>query len=421
MNKNIFISFFLDKRRKKSNGKFPLKIRVFQTHPRNQKLLPTKYDFSEVEYDSIFFPKKEDKTNKETSKLRLELELILKKANDVADSIIPFDFKKFENKLYIKRSQEANVFYQYDLFIKMLVEENRVKTASNYECSKLALVNFLKFKNNNTSIELDFRTVTPRFLHEFEKYFIEEKGGKISSVGSYTRPLRAIFNIAISNNIINPEFYPFGKDGYIIPSSSKVKKALSKEELKMLIESKPLTKEQEIAKDFWFLSFMCFGMNLKDFCVLRNENISKDVILLNRAKTKNSRRNNIMHTPIYLNDDALKIIEKYSIKSGARKDYVFDKISDTMTESEKVKKIDAFNKFVSQHIKLLAKSIGVTSEISAIWARHSFATTLIRNGGSKELAQQCLGHSSKKTTEAYFAGFAPDTMKEISNSIMKFS
>jgi integrase/recombinase XerD len=420
MNKNIFISFFLDKRREKLNGKFPLKIRAFQTHPRKQKLFPTKYDFSEEEFNDIFYPLKDERTKKGIAKLREELAIVLKTSNDVADNIVPFNFEKFEQKLYVKRSQEEDVFYQYDLYISKLIKENRVKTASNYDCSKMAFINFQKFKNTKTPHLLDFRTVTPQFLNEFEKYFLEKKG-KISSVGSYTRPLRAIFNIAISEKIITTDFYPFRKGGYVIPSSLKVKKALSEEELKILYNAKPITKEQEIAKDFWFLSYMCNGMNIKDICLLRNENLSKDTIQFIRAKTKKSKRTNVSPIFIHLNEESKKIIEKHSIKSKVGRDYIFGKINDSMSEIEKVKKIDAFNKFVSQHVKLLATSVGIDNEISSIWARHSFATILIQHGSSIEQAQQCLGHTSKKTTEAYFSGFSPKTMQDISIKIMNFN
>jgi hypothetical protein len=41
MEKPVFISLFLDKRRALRNGKYPVKLRVFTPYPRMQKLYPT--------------------------------------------------------------------------------------------------------------------------------------------------------------------------------------------------------------------------------------------------------------------------------------------------------------------------------------------------------------------------------------------
>lgn len=421
MNKNIYISFFLDKRREKANKKFPLKIRVFQTNPRKQKLLSTKYDLTEKEYNAIFYPIKGERVSIEISSLRGDMSEILKKANAVADSIVPFNFEMFEKKLYSKKSQQEDVFYQYDVYIKKLKDEGRIKTASNYECSKNALINFQKFRNIKSPELLDFRSVSRDFLNDFERYFMIDLKRSIASVGAYTRPLRVIYNKAIAEKIINNEHYPFGKGGFIIPSSAKVKKALTSNQLKTLFNATPLNKEQEQAKDFWFLSFSCNGINIKDLCLLRNEDVDSQKFQFIRAKTKNSKRINSRPIEIFFNDYSKRIFEKYSVKLGGKKDFVFGIINTTLSTDEKVRRIDNFNRFVSQHIKQLAISVGLDSSISTIWARHSFATTLMRNGGNLELAQECLGHSSKRTTENYFSGFASETHKELSNSIMDFN
>jgi integrase len=420
MKDEVSIILSLDKRRIKTNGKFPLKICVSQRYPKKQKYFPTKYEYSEAEYIEIFFPEKVGREKKAITNKREELTLVKKKAIDVAAKIVPFNFEVFEKKLYATKSKDSDVFYQYDLYIQKLKNDGAIKTASNYECSKNALVKFQEYKKIKQPDKLDFRSISVQYLYDFEKYFLEVKLGSISTVGSYTRPLRAIFNIAIENSIITENFYPFGKGKYVIPSSSKVKKALTKEQLDILYNATPLTKEQEIAKDFWFFSYICYGMNVKDICLLRNENINNDLLQFNRAKTKKNKRSNIRPIVIHLNDEVKEILMKYSIKSTVKRDFVFGKISDKMTAEQQRSAIDAFNKFISQHIKKLAVSVGLDNDISALWARHSFATMLIRARGSKVEAQECLGHSSMKVTEGYYSGFTAETMKDISSSIMTF-
>jgi integrase len=420
MKDEVSITLSLDKRRIKTNGKFPLKICVYQKYPKKQKYFPTKYEYTEDEYNEILYPEKGKREKSSTRKDREELILVKNKAVGVASKIIPFDFEVFEKKLYSIKSKDSDVFYQYDLYIQKLKNEGAIKTASNYECSKNALIKFQEYNKIKLPTHLDFRSVNVQYLNDFEKYFLEVKLGSISSVGSYTRPLRAIFRIAIENSIITESFYPFGKGKYVIPSSSKVKKALNKEELDVLYNSTPLTPQQEIAKDFWFFSYICYGMNVKDICLLRNENINGEILQFNRAKTKKNKRTNIRPIVIYLNAEAKRILSKYSVKSSIKRDFVFGKISDDMTPEEQRSAIDAFNKFISQHIKKLAVSVGLDNAISALWARHSFATMLIRARGSKVEAQECLGHSSIKVTEGYYSGFTQETMKDIASSIMTF-
>lgn len=420
MKDEVSITISLDKRRIKTNGKFPLKICVYQKYPKKQKYFPTKYEYTEDEYAEMLYPEKGKREKSSLRKDREELILVKNKAVEVASKIVPFDFEVFEKKLYSIKSKDSDVFYQYDLYIQKLKNEGAIKTASNYECSKNALIKFQEYNKIKLPNFLDFRSVNVQYLNDFEKYFLEVKLGSISSVGSYTRPLRAIFRIAIESSVITENFYPFGKGKYVIPSSSKVKKALNKEQLEVLYNSTPLTQQQEIAKDFWFFSYICYGMNVKDICLLRNENIDGDILQFNRAKTKKNKRTNIRPIVIHLNDEAKKILLKYSTKSSLKRDFIFGKISDNMTSEQQRSAIDAFNKFISQHIKKLAVSVGLDNDISALWARHSFATMLIRTRGSKVEAQECLGHSSMKVTEGYYSGFTPETMKDISSSIMTF-
>lgn len=93
---------------------------------------------------------------------------------------------------------------------------------------------------------------------------------------------------------------------------------------------------------------------------------------------------------------------------------------DQDSEILKFKKIKNFTRFVNQNLKILAKNNGITDEISSYWARHSFATNLIRSGKSMEIIGEAFGHSDKKTTQNYFAGFDNETKKEISNDLMNF-
>jgi len=97
---------------------------------------------------------------------------------------------------------------------------------------------------------------------------------------------------------------------------------------------------------------------------------------------------------------------------------LFPILESTDTPEQQVKKIKKFTKFIGQHIKKYAKSMGIEKNINSKIARHSFATTSILMSKSMEFNQDSMGHSIIKTTHNYFAGFDDETKKEFAHRLM---
>jgi site-specific recombinase XerD len=240
----------------------------------------------------------------------------------------------------------------------------------------------------------------------------------LNTVGIYLRNLRAIFNKAVDAKIIDREMYPFGSRKYEIPASSNTKKAFDSEQLTKLFQAVPVNMEQEKAKDFWFFSFVCNGMNIKDIVYLKWKNIVGGQIEFVREKTKRTKKAKQKVIQVPLTDFAKEFIEKYGVKDKSQ--YVLPIINDEMSEEEKDARKRTFTRFINQHLKNLAKANGLTEDISTYWARHSFATTAVRKSASMEFVSEALGHSDLKTTKNYFAGFEDKTKKEILEGITDF-
>ena len=166
-------------------------------------------------------------------------------------------------------------------------EEGRVGTASSYSLSLRSLLGYHTFRAAGRKPEqLGFLTIDKDWLKDYERWMLE-KGKSMTTVGIYLRPLRTIFNQAIADGPIGQDYYPFGKRKYQIPAGRNVKKALSKEELKKLYEHQvEKGSVQDKAKDFWFLSFLCNGMNMKDILLLRYRDINDDKITFVREKPR---------------------------------------------------------------------------------------------------------------------------------------
>lgn len=408
------ISIYFDKRRSNNEGRFPVKLRVYF---RNQtRYYPAGLHLTESEFEQSYLtatPK--GNNNKE---LKLKLQSLETRANTVKDKIGVFTFEKFEKKLLRPEGAANNVFYYYSQVIAQLQKEERLTTASNYDLSAKSLKKFLNSKNQKDDI-LHFEDISTSFLKEYEKWMLADKKS-MTTIGVYLRPLRAVFNQAIAEGELPHDVYPFGKRKYQIPAGRNIKKALNKTDLQKLLEFKlPDESILKKARDFWFFSYVASGMNMKDIAELKWENISSDTITYIRSKTKNTTRTNQRPIIVILIPFAQYVIKQYS-QERKPNGYVFPILNENMTMKEKVSAVQAFTRYVNQHIKKLAKTLGLPEQISTYWARHSYTTSAIRNGASMEFIQESLGHASMQTTMNYWGGFEERAKREIADKLLNF-
>lgn len=405
------ITIILDTRRLKNSGKYPVKLRVFTNSPKVQKYYPTVFEFSKDEFHRIWETKKPRKEHKD---LRLQLQNLEFKANEMASRISPFTFEKFEQHLYgIDKGDTIEIDYYYALAMNKLIQNAQIRTASNYEFSLKSLKKFHGKK------KLTFFDITPEWLKRYERYMQEDLKRSATTIGIYLRPLRAIFNDAIADKVINIDDYPFGKRKYTIPAPKGTKRALSKQQLKILFEAVPKKEEHAKAKAFWFFSYACNGINFRDMANLKFRDISGDAIYFHRAKTKNTSKNRAP-VVVYMNEFIQQIIKEYGKKKPKPDDFIFPIIKRKDTPKEQLRQLANFIRYVNQHFKNFALSLGIEENVSTYWARHSFATNAIRNGASMEFVSEALSHSSINTTKNYFAGFESEEKKEFSKKMMQF-
>ena len=296
---DISISIYLDGRRKKANGRFPIKLRVYNPKSKKAVLYPLSKIKTQAEdksliletireglpsqksLDSILYA---DRPRNETKKLKFFFNELMQSASTIAESLTPFTFDEFENRLFDNKTDGRTLISCYQLTIDNFKNKNSFSTASNYELSKKSLQSFAAQLNK----QLTFDLLTPKFLQEYEDYMLNELDRSVTTVSMYLRALRAVLNKAIRDKIILEEQYPFGRHKYTIPTGDKVIKALTKEQLSAMLKGKALTPEQQTAKDYWFFSYFSQGMNIKDIALLKFEDVKQDSIQYYRAKTKSA-------------------------------------------------------------------------------------------------------------------------------------
>lgn len=413
------ISLFLDKRFRKNSGLFPIKLRVYSVLIQKAKLYTSGIDVTEDHFTKLL--DNQFKVRGKNKNFRQVLNNLESKAEDVANGLDPFTFQSFEDKFLRKKNASLSVKYHYDNKINDLKQNRQISTGSNYELSLLSITRFLIDRNFQIE-QLTFFDITPRWLQDYENFMVITKGRSRTTVSIYLRALRTIFNDAIAENDIKKDIYPFGKakNKYQVPNTKGKKKALTKVQLGILFKQDPKTKEQEIAKDYWFFSYSCNGANIKDILQLRWKDLDKDSINYYRAKTLNTGKGNLKQIKVYLNSYTREIIAKYSTRKNSPEDYIFPILNLKEDATDSRRKIKNFTSFINSHFNKLAISAGFDFKISTYWARHSFATVLIRNGASMEFVSEALNHSNLNVTKSYFAGFEDETKKDIAKTLMDF-
>lgn len=121
IDKNYFISIYLDKRRVKQNNKYPVRLRVFTPQPRKQKLYSTSYEFTPGEFKAIWDVEKPRRI--EHRKIKQKLQALEVKAYEVADKLSVFNFEDFERMLYGGRgARQLDVNNYSEILSKRTIE-----------------------------------------------------------------------------------------------------------------------------------------------------------------------------------------------------------------------------------------------------------------------------------------------------------
>jgi integrase/recombinase XerD len=393
----------LDLRRPKNSGLYPVKIRV--TLNRVQKYYPIGMDITVDDFDRI----QNGSVRNELRRLKSKITVWENKAQDIIEKTDPFSFEEFKLKLFDKNIKAPNIYALFDQTISDLNSQGRVSTSRVYRDTRNSL---MKFKS-----KLNIMEITPDFLKKYETHMIS-KGKSVTTVGIYLRHLRSIFNQAIDAEIIDRKYYPFGKNKYQIKAPRNIKKALTIEQIKSIIEYKVEEgANQHLAKDMWLFSYYCNGMNIKDILNLKFKNIDKEVIHFERIKTINTIQN---PKPIIVSliPQAQDIINRWKKKQRSQNDFVFPVLKKTMTEEDKMKIKNQFVKIINKYMKRIGIDIGYDKPLTTYSARHSYATILKRSGAPLGFISESLGHKSLQTTEAYLDSFEDDTRRKYAEMLV---
>lgn len=401
----VSVSFYLEKTKPNTEGKCLIKMVVY-CNP-NKKRYTTNCHVTEAEWEKINASNLRDSSLKT---IKTTLNTIQSKAEKVIEKISPFSFVAFEEAYFGNLVVNKNTALQhwFDEYIIKLKSKNCIGTAIAYRTT-INSINL--FKKN-----LHLQDVTTNFLEEYES-FLSDAGKSNTTISIYIRQLRAIINQAIDANVFPQEKYPFKK--YEIPSSRNVKKALTNDDIKKLLNHKPKKDDEQKALDFWILSYLCSGINFADIIELKPSNITGSHLVFIRAKTKNTKKKDLRPIKVGLNPRALEIIEKRK-NTDTSNPYLFPVLEPNLQAITVKHRCQRFIKWVNKRMEIIRQELKIEQKIGTYAARHSFSTVLKRKGASTEFISESLGHSSVIVTANYLDSFTDDVKLEFTNLLTDF-
>lgn len=249
--------------------------------------------------------------------------------------------------------------------------------------------------------DLSFEDINKDWLVSFDKYF--EKRLCQNSRALVLRTLRAVFNDAIDNEITT--FYPFRK--FKIKQEPTRKRSLSVEDLRTLFNY-PVEEYAVKHLDMFKLMFMLIGINPVDLCHLKE--IVNGRIEYNRAKTHKLYS-------IKVEPEALEIINKYRGKNWLidALDHYNDYHDFAHRMAVCLKKIGPMERVGRGGKKIFHP---LFPDISAYWARHTWATIAADLDIPMETISHALGHSFGCETTAIYINFNNKKVDEANRRVL---
>lgn len=121
---------------------------------------------------------------------------------------------------------------------------------------------------------------------------------------------------------------------------------------------------------------------------------------------------------VILLPETLEIIEQLGNTDKEPDNYIFPILKDGFTPKDQKKLVAQFIQTNNKYMKRIAKNIGIDTNISIYYARHSYSTIIRDSGASTEFIAEQIGHKSTKVTQSYLDSFNQDTKEKYQKALI---
>ena len=374
------VSTYLDTRREKDGGKFPLKFSI--SYGRGVRILyPTGIDIEAKHWNGHEVVRHESRLryNQLIGHKRLEIEFALLDAEARRVALNPASLKRVVENALSGRGKAAS-YPVADAFAAAMARTLKPSTQAIYQRCLDAIGAFTPLDG------LMMRDIDYRWLCEFEAHL--RKTSKTNTVSILMRSLRAVFNYSVRTKAIEADAYPF--DDFKIKQEETPKRALTLEQLRSIRE------HGGKYADIFLLSFYLLGINICDLCRL------KEITPDGRIEYRRSKTGKLYSVKV--EPEARAIIEKY------RGEKWLINVLDSRTAGREDHRTFMYN--FNRRMKEIVPGI------SSYWARHTWATLAADNDVPIEVISHALGHSCGSPTTAIYIKFSQKKVDEANRKII---
>lgn len=392
------VKFYLDKRRQKKDGTYPIKLNVFHN---KQIMIATQLSASEKEWNGNEYSVRAQN---------------YKPRNIVARGII----NKAETVIFTLEQQEK-LKSTTDKALKKLIEDAISSKVENQKTFLYYLDEFVSKKTNqgtksiytttrNKIEEYDshctFESMDKSWLEKFEAWMA--KTMKVNAYAIHLRNIRSVFNYAIDEEYTT--LYPFRR--FSIKKEETRKRSLTAEQLRLLRDY-PCEEYQIRYRDMFMLMFYLIGVNAADLFNAKHSALVNGRFEYKRAKTGKLYS-------IKVEPEAQAIIEKYK-----GKDYLLNIMDDYGNYKDFLHRMGIGLKQIGETER---KGLGgkksrnpLFPDLSSYWARHTWATVAAELDVPKEVIAHALGHSwANSTTTDIYIRFDMKKVDEANRKVIDF-
>ena len=295
-------------------------------------------------------------------------------------------------------AHEYSLFNFMESIIAKLKQNGKVRTSETY---KSTLNSFRKFRQDE-DIMLD--CITSETLESYEAWH-KNRGVAPNTISFYTRILRAVYNRAVEDDIIENR-NPFR---HVYTGVDKtVKRALPLAVIKKIKTlDLSLTPALDYARDMFLMSFYLRGMSFIDMSFLKKTDLKNGYVTYRRRKTG-------QQLIIEWTKEMQMILDKYPENKS---EYLLPVIRNPGINERCTYRNTGYN--INHNLKRIAEMVGVTIPLTLYVARHSWASAAKAKGIPLSVISEGMGHDSEATTQIYLGSLDISIVDKANSLILK--
>ena len=284
---------------------------------------------------------------------------------------------------------------------KVIGEMERLGRVRCKETYETAIRSLMRYRADR---DIPLADMTQTVVAGYERY-LREQELSVNTVSFYMRNLRAIYNRAVDEGLIE-QSNPFRR--VYTGVAKTVKRAIPLQELRRIkrmdLSAWPAV---EFARDMFMFSFYTRGMAFIDMAFLRSSDLSGGMLSYKRRKTG-------QRLVIRWEREMAEIVSRYHVDGSP---YLLPLIR--IAGADERKQYRNASHHINTKLKWLGRMLGLSMPLTMYVARHAWASIARSKNVSVSVISEAMGHDSEMTTRIYLAAIDTNRVDRANSRIIR--